>query len=443
MNLDIVERQERDLLRSSGYKDWKAKVEATRGCLHPVRLSGAYRVTNRSTGALLHDHSGHILVPCGTRRAAVCPPCAERYSNDAFHLVRAGLSGDDTKNVPADVAQAPRVFATLTAPSFGAVHTRRLSNRGRVIPCACGERHHADDPRPSTPIDPDTYDYEAAVLWQAHSGVLWHRFCMAVRRLLAKVGGVRVRDLPAHVVVSYAKVAEYQRRGLVHFHAVVRLDGPAGPGSTAPEWATTEILTTIVRQAAASVEVTSHRPTGEVLTLAWGDRVDVQAITGTAADDESPGAVSATALASYVAKYATKSTGTSDTGVDHRIKSRGHIDELRISAHYRRMMATAWDLGGMDSYEELNLRRWCHMLGFRGHFLTKSKQYSVTFTRIRAARQLHRVAELLDRLAVVADDVDIESGWEFGGVGHRNDAERDLAVAIGERLLAQRTSRKE
>jgi hypothetical protein len=26
--------------------------------------------------------------------------------------------------------------------------------------------------------------------------------------------------------VSFAKVAEFQRRGVVHFHALIRLDGP-------------------------------------------------------------------------------------------------------------------------------------------------------------------------------------------------------------------------
>ena len=34
--------------------------------------------------------------------------------------------------------------------------------------------------------------------------------------------------------MQYAKVAEYQARGLVHFHALIRLDGPDGPGSPAP-----------------------------------------------------------------------------------------------------------------------------------------------------------------------------------------------------------------
>jgi hypothetical protein len=44
-------------------------------------------------------------------------------------------------------------------------------------------------------------------LWQAHAGVLWQRFCMRLRRELAKAADIRVRD---------RKVAEYQRRGLVH-----------------------------------------------------------------------------------------------------------------------------------------------------------------------------------------------------------------------------------
>ena len=34
------------------------------------------------------------------------------------------------------------------------------------------------------------------------------------------------------------------------------------------------------------------------------------------------------------------------------------------------MIDTAWRLGGLDQYAELGLRRWAHMLSFRGHFLT-------------------------------------------------------------------------
>ncbi len=53
--------------------------------------------------------------------------------------------------------------------------------------------------------------------------------------------------------LSYAKVAEYQARGLVHFHAVIRLDGPDGPDSPPPGWATVPLLDTAIRQAAVQV----------------------------------------------------------------------------------------------------------------------------------------------------------------------------------------------
>ena len=50
------------------------------------------------------------------------------------------------------------------------------------------------------------------------------------------------------------------------------------------------------------------------------------------------------------------------------------------------MIDTAGDLGGLAaSTTDLNLRRWAHMLGFRGHFLTKTRRYSTTFTALRAA----------------------------------------------------------
>ena len=54
---------------------------------------------------------------------------------------------------------------------------------------------------------------------------------MALRRPLAKLGGLTLRELAAQLVVSFAKVAEYQRRGVVHLHAVIRLDDPDGHAS--------------------------------------------------------------------------------------------------------------------------------------------------------------------------------------------------------------------
>jgi hypothetical protein len=41
------------------------------------------------------------------------------------------------------------------------------------------------------------------------------------------------------------------------------------------------------------------------------------------------------------------------------------------------------------------LRRWAHMLGFGGHFLTKARRYSVTFGHLRENRAVYRRTEHL------------------------------------------------
>ncbi|MEU4740535.1 replication initiator [Actinosynnema sp. NPDC023658] len=424
-----------DRVQRADYRDWRDKVTATGGCLAPIRLFGAWQLHNLDSTKVLAHLGGDVMVPCGNRRASVCPSCSDRYAADAFHLMRAGLSGG-SKGVPESVAEKPRVFTTLTAPSFGAVHNRPTTSSGKARPCTgCGQFHHLDDPRIGGAVDPDTYDYVGAVLWQAHAGKLWHRFTIALRRALARAAGLTVRDFKDHARLSYAKVAEYQRRGLVHFHAVIRIDGPDGSHDPAPAWATVDLVDHAVRVAARSVLVESFRPDGTVIDLVWGAQVDVRPIQADVEDDA--GAVSDSKLAAYVAKYATKGTGARDTP-DRPIRSQLDIDHLRVSDHHRRMIQTAWDLGDLHFYTELNLRKWAHMLAFRGHFLTKSKHYSTTFKRIREDRRAFRAAEVLERLGLAADEVIVVNDWAYAGSGYANDAERELASGIAERLRAQR-----
>ena len=114
------------------------------------------------------------------------------------------------------------------------------------------------------------------------------------------------------------------------------------------------------------------------------------------------------------------------------------------------MIETCWQLGGLDTYGELGLRRWAHMLGFRGHFLTKSQRYSTTFRAIRGERRDWQLREELDQLArdtwgedstrVGLDTVTVINDWRLVGVGHRNYAEQELAMAIAERNRARRGS---
>ncbi|GAA2778062.1 hypothetical protein GCM10010470_09050 [Saccharopolyspora taberi] len=268
-------------------------------------LTGSWSAQRRD-GSAVSERSGQIAVACNNRRESVCPSCAARYAGDAYQLVKSGLSGG--KGVPDDAASDIRLFVTLTAPSFGPVHTRSVTTRGRVRRCACGESHHEADTRIGSPLDVDSYDYAGAVLWNAHAGALWHRFRIYLARLVAACRGVKVKDIPHTFRLSYSKVAEYQRRGLVHFHAVIRLDGPDGPGSPAPEGITADMLDEFIRVSAwktsVDIEATDAYP---ATAVKWGRQVQVDPITPSS--DDAAEALGDQRVAGYVAKYSTKGTG--------------------------------------------------------------------------------------------------------------------------------------
>jgi hypothetical protein len=443
-----IEAQLAARIAAPDFQQWRAKVYASGGCAKPIRLTGSGTLIDPD-GTPIYRREGEIFAPCGNRRESVCPACSDRYAADAFHLLRAGLSGGH-KHVPTSVADRLRVFLTLTPPSFGPVHSRRVTRSGSVIPCGCGERHHADDPRIGGAIDPDAYDYVGAVLWQAHAGQLWHRFAIALRRALAQRVGVPGRLFREVARLSYAKVAEYQRRGLVHFHAAIRIDGPEGPGDPGPAGLTSSALREAILEAVAVAAVTVSRPDGARQLITWGAQLDVRDITRTAADHvtDPDGEISEARLAGYIAKYATKGTGKTEAA-DRPIRSEQHIDYLGLSPHHRRIVQTCWQLGGLDQYEELNLRKWAHMLGFRGHFLTKSQRYSTTFGAIRRERHLFQIAYTLREHGHQADDlaaVVVINDWRLVGIGHRDHAERELAEGIAERarhLPGERIRREE
>ncbi|WP_016699321.1 replication initiator [Actinoalloteichus spitiensis] len=419
-------------VQAGDFTQWREKVEAVGGCSVPIRLGGAWQVQTPD-GHVLAKRAGAVFAPCGNRRESVCPSCSDRYSADAFHLLRAGLAGG-AKDVPLSVRQRPRLFVTFTAPSFGPVHSRRTSSRGRVVPCRCGDYHHRADPRIGAPVDPDTYDYEGAVLWQGAASTLWARTMTRLRRAVAHAAGLTVREFPKHARLSFAKVGEYQTRGLIHFHAVLRLDGPDGAAAPSPSWATTDLLTEAVALTARTAKY-HDKTTGR--TFQWGSQVDIRPIHADQAAtlEGHAGQISEEALAAYVAKYSTKGTGTT-TAADRPIRSQADIDRLKISAHHRRIIQTAWDLGAQPGLA--HLRRWAHMLGFRGHFLSKSRYYSTTFKRLREDRREWRLTEALHTLGVDRASVLVVNSWEFLGTGYRSDAERELAEGIYENRRMQR-----
>ena len=345
------------------------------------------------------------------------------------------------------------MFATLTAPSFGPVHARRM--RGKtVLPCrprrdaktrrcphgrdvSCPTRHVEADPRLGQPMCSDCYDYESAVLFNVYAGDLWRRFITYLPRHLARLAGITQKELLAQARIRFVKVAEYQARGVVHFHAVIRLDAPGENYHPPPAAYTADLLCDAIDQAAAAVALPAGHG-GQVVMLGFGRQTDRRPLRRNAVVSTGK-PLDAEAVANYIAKYATK-TLTAPGVPDTRIRHAFEIGALHCSAHYRAMITTAWQLGARQATGDSRFRQWAHMLGYGGHFLTKSRRYSVTFGHLRAARTGYRHAERhpdgerdpwgrpLDETVVL-----VLSTWTYAGTGHTTTADTQLALASAAR----------
>jgi hypothetical protein len=464
---------------SPRYERWAEQLRGCGYCARPVRLTG--RVTRTGPGgarsmsySTVDEPDGVLLVRCGNRRAVVCPSCSREYQGDMWHLLRAGLAGG-SKGVPNAVADRALVFATLTAPGFGPVHTtrtgrgarpgtcrpRQSSGRKRCphgVPTWCSARHVAADPVLGEPLCAQCYDYAGAVWFNCYaSSQLWRRFTTYLPRALAARLGYSERELRARVRVQYAKVAEFQRRGLVHFHAVLRLDGP-GPGYPPPDLDTdtaelARLLAEAVRTAAAQVAYRVPLPAADEdapgsgaagqtgLVLRFGSQVDAQPVRRTAPGVAAltEGAMTPEKVAGYIAKYATKAT--EDLGLGDRLLRPTDLDyrPVPVSAHVRRMVETVAELAAVQP----RLARWLHMLGFPGHFATKSRAFSATLGAIRAERRAFRLrqsaaAEASREGSGLSGDAAEETtlvvgSWTFAGMGYVTAGDAVLAASAAAR----------
>jgi hypothetical protein len=457
-----------------GYQRWAEQVAQAGYCHHPIRLAGRIEQADRTTGEVRQVYSsdrepdGVLLKACGTRRESRCPSCAATYRADAYHLLAAGLKGG--KGIPDTVASHPRLFVTFTAPSFGRVHTRKAQGRV-VLPChphrqgarcphgnraGCWHRHDEDDPRLGEPLCPGCYDAEAQVLWNALAPELWRRTTIALQRTLGRLVGLQEAELRRLVRLSYAKVAEFQRRGAIHFHAVLRLDAATEcrcPGCLAPPPApfTASLLEDAVRLAVPVVRVPCPplEDGGPERYARWGEQLDVRNITRA---DGQAGELSAEQVAGYIAKYATKATESFGAGLDRRLTTADDLERLDdLPPHIGELVRAAWELGGRPELERLRLRAWAHMLGFRGHWSTKSRRYSTTFTVLRRARvafaKRRRAGDgvPLDAWGRPEDDqaVIVVASWVYVGSGYTSEGERWLALSAAARAREQRRIARE
>ncbi|MEU1843842.1 replication initiator [Micromonospora sediminicola] len=316
----------------------------------------------------------------------------------------------------------------------------------------------------------------------------------------------------APVRLSPGKVAELQARAAVHFHAIARLDGvhPDDPDAIVPPPAgfTTDDLVDAFRHAAAQIRFRTppHPDRLDGWVIAWGDTskgLDIRPISTTGAGEVTDGMV-----AGYLAKYATKSTEatghtstrlTPDTIGDYADPDGDHTARLIDACwHIGRPTDTPaplserprerrprpgfgqrWrcpDCGTHTRYAACptcvaqrqavldteptkpattnpyaRLRRWAHMLGYGGHFLTKARRYSVTFqllrdTRVQFRRHEHQDHEHPTAGGPPAEQVDttlIVGTLTFAGVGWHTTGDALLANTAAAMARERRTTGRE
>lgn len=403
---------------AADYESWWAQVEHSGFCANPIHLTG-----KDDTGQAVT-----VLARCGNRRAAVCPSCSDLYAADTWQLVHAGIAGG-RHGLPESIATHPMVFLTLTAPSYGPVHTRHHDNPSRSCrprpasrvtncehgrPLTCRRVHNDHDSLIGQALCVDCYDYIGQTLFAWHLPELWHRFVISLRREIGR--DLRSKGLPpSSLRLSYVKVAELQRRAVPHLHVLARLDHSSSDEGTSPVSAAE--LAGIAYRVAHRIHLTVPAPGGAIRMLRLGEQVDAQPVSyapDDGADNDQHGTPAGRRVASYLAKYVTKSV--TDLGLGPRRITEKAIDTLNVSEHVRAVLqsivALSQDPGPTEMVRSL------HTLGYRGHITTQTRHYSTTMTALRAQRNQWQTDTAAN---------DASPSWTFAGHGHADDGERHLA----------------
>jgi hypothetical protein len=396
------------------------EVTMAGGCSHPIRLKGDF--VNSATGEV---NQRNLLVSCKDRRVVVCPSCSYLYKADAWIVVSTGLIGG--KGVPESVGTHPRLFVTLTAPSFGAVHTQRTDGSCHPRPtttCAhdqamtCLANHDVESPIVGSPLCAKCFDYRGAILWNAESSRLWNRTFEQVRRRVAISQGLQLEELHHHARISYLKVVEFQRRGLVHFHAILRADGPGDPYSSPPSFLTPTLLTDVVTDVVSGFAITGTNAE----LLSWGRQFRINDASVLLRDD--------LRIAAYLAKYAVKTT---DGSIDlaHRFRRRSDIRSLEIASHRKTLALTTWDLALEPEFFTLQLRLHAHTFGYRGQLITKSRYFSTRFQDLRDARATY--------MGSTESDDPVAGTFHYEGRGYDDARATQLAEILHQMTLEVRS----
>ena len=375
---------------------------ATGGCTHPIRLRGRIDAIDLATGELapVYDTAaepgGVLLTSCGNRRETVCPSCSaglqarrpparprgpvrrQRHPRDRSPRIRACSPPSppprSARSTPAGCAARPSCPAVPAATRTPAAARTAATS---PAPAATATTIRGSAGRCAATATTTT----AAVLFNAYAGDLWRRFTTYLPRYFARLAGLSITALRERVrdPLRQGRRIPGTRRGPLPRH-----HPPRRPrrhlAATRPGLHRRHALPTpSPRPPPPPPSPPARPPAARRVTLRFGTQTDARPVRHAPDLPGTGRALSVQAVANYIAKYATKALDA--PGIpDRPIRSALDLEALRCHAHYRRMITTAWQLGGGQlTPGPTRLCKWAHMLGYGGHFLTKSRRYSVTF----------------------------------------------------------------
>ncbi len=189
--------------------------------------------------------------------------------------------------------------------------------------------------------------------------------------------------------VQFAKVAEYQRRGVIHFHALIRLDGPPTDTDPYPAPAVevdSATLADLVRTAAGHVVL--RRAGDRRATISRGGCGSAPSSTPARSPAPPTGTPTGRSCTPKRSPPTSPNTPPKPPPTSPPTTDGGNRHLRRLQATLRQLAgraAIAALAGGEEPYRGWG--RWVDMLGFRGHLATKSRRYSITLGRLRQARR--------------------------------------------------------
>lgn len=282
-----------------------------------------------------------MVVRCGSHFDSQCPSCARLYRNDVKRVVGSGCALSERDSVDESIlAQYEFYFLTLTAPSFGTVHREGPS-------CPCGVSHPRGSGFQGVAVDPDQYDYEGTVRWNALSSALWAQTSKYLRAALGP-------DF------AFSMSNEWQQRGAIHKHVLIRV----------PAYLDQDKV----------LEVLERARTYEAQGIGWGQKgFDVQRI-GSKPDQ-----------VKHRVRYIAKALSYSVKDLSHARPSKGssrarheHFERLDRAA---RVVPCVRSSGHSEHHcSGRGHGRW----GFGGYMATRSKNWSLvglSLTKVRQDRQ--------------------------------------------------------